>query len=135
MSTSHHSELLHQAKLNQVKDLKNSSIYSKQLIQILQSLIKSNSLSTSSDLIDKMTTIHLLNDDIDKQLNRDISANYYELMKTKRKLQELISICSMQINKIDKHEQVDHQRGLQERCELIDQDLRILENTLKLIKK
>ncbi|KAL6452163.1 hypothetical protein SBY92_001420 [Candida maltosa Xu316] len=126
MSTSHHSELLHQAKLNQVKDLKNSSIYSKQLIQILQSLIKSNSLSTSSDLIDKMTTIHLLNDDIDKQLNRDISANYYELMKTKRKLQELISIC---------HEQVDHQRGLQERCELIDQDLRILENTLKLIKK
>ena len=55
-----HNELLQQAKLNQINDLKNSQLYSKQLIQTLQSLIKSNSntLLPSSGLIDKITTIH-----------------------------------------------------------------------------
>lgn len=121
-----HNELLHHAKINQINDLKNSSIYSKQLIQILITIIKINSNSESSELIDKITTIHQLNQTIDKQLNQDISKNFYELMKYKEKLKNIIKDCQFIIQDID---------NLQSRSELIDQDLRILENTLKLIKK
>lgn len=121
-----HNELLHHAKINQINDLKNSSIYSKQLIQILTTIIKTNSNSESSELIDKIITIHQLNQTIDKQLNQDISKNFYELMKYKEKLKKIINDCQFIIQDID---------NLQSRSELIDQDLRILENTLKLINK
>lgn len=123
-----HNELLQQAKLNQINDLKNSQLYSKQLIQTLQSLIKSNSnaLLPSSSLIDKITTIHQLNNEIDKQLNHDIAQNYYELIQYKQKLEKVIKDCHYVINEID---------NLQFKSELIDQNLRILEHTLKLIKK
>lgn len=124
-----HNELLQQAKLNQINDLKNSQLYSKQLIQTLQSLIKTNSntsLASSSNLIDKIITIHQLNNEIDKQLNHDIAQNYYQLIQYKQKLQKLIQDCHYIINEID---------NLQFKSELIDQNLRILEYTLKLINK
>lgn len=120
-----HNELLQQAKINQINELKNSSIYSKQLIQLLTSIIKVNSISESSELVDKITTIHQLNQTIDKQLNQDISKNFYELMKYKTKLENIIREC---------HDIVEDINTLQSRSELIDQDLRILENTLKLVK-
>ncbi|RCK54841.1 hypothetical protein Cantr_04137 [Candida viswanathii] len=121
-----HNELLQQAKHNQIAELQNSAVYSKQLVQLLTAIVKTNSNADSSNLVDKITTIHQLNDTIDRQMNQDISKNFYELMKYKHKLESIIAECRFIIADID---------NLQSRSELIDQDLRILENTLKLVKK
>ncbi|RLV95806.1 hypothetical protein JA1_000781 [Spathaspora sp. JA1] len=123
-----HQELLIQAKQNQINDLKTSLIYSKQLANSLNSIIQSNS-SISNSLIDKITTIHQLNGEIDRQLNQDISVNYTELIKYKQKLSRVIKSCNSLIYKLNNINQI------QKNVELIDQDLRILEQTLILVKQ
>ncbi|KAK6458709.1 uncharacterized protein RJT20DRAFT_152176 [Scheffersomyces xylosifermentans] len=130
-----HTDLLHQAKQNQADQLRQSAAYSKQLANSVQALIKSNSTNgkNTSSLLDKITTIHQLNDEIDKQLNHDIAINFDSLLKSKKKLRTLIDECYAILggNRDDKTNLLDK---LQSRSELIDQDLRILEHTLKLVK-
>lgn len=131
-----HTELLQQAKLNQINDLKQSSIYLKQLMNSIYAVIKSNSDNSSnntSSLLDKITTIHQLNKEIDRQLNEDIAMNYYELMKYKKQLNRMIQECHQILNGNGPGSNIINE--LQTRSEYIDQDLRILEHTLKLIKK
>ncbi|ABN66251.2 hypothetical protein PICST_31790 [Scheffersomyces stipitis CBS 6054] len=117
-----HTELIQSAKNNQIAQLRQSAAYSKQLSNTFYSLIKSNSTNgpNTSTLIDKITTIHQLNDEIDKQLNQGIASSFDQLMRSKKRLQILIDDCNIDV--------------LQSRSELIDQDLRILEQTLKLVK-
>ncbi|KAK6201044.1 uncharacterized protein RJT21DRAFT_1005 [Scheffersomyces amazonensis] len=134
---SSHNDILREAKINQLNQLKASNQYSKQLTSSIYSLIKSNSsLQSSSHLIDKISTIHQLNDEIDKQLNEDIASNYDRLMYQKKKLNNLINDCHRVLN-IHSHnhptQTVNIITNLQSRSELIDQELRILEYTLKLL--
>ncbi|KAG5417384.1 hypothetical protein I9W82_005017 [Candida metapsilosis] len=161
-----HTNILHQAKQTQQQDLKQSATYIKQLHTITNLLISSNSnpdpLTTKSNLLDKITTIHQLNDSIDHQLNDEISRNFYNMMKMKRKVMKLNSSCMRKFDSMNEtvhvadrgsevslEDDVIHDQqasngngksevarlSLQKRCELIDQDLRILEHTLKLINE
>ncbi|EGW33180.1 uncharacterized protein SPAPADRAFT_137238 [Spathaspora passalidarum NRRL Y-27907] len=125
-----HQDLLTQAKQNQINDLRQSTAYSKQLATTIHTLIRSNS-STSNSLIDKITTIHQLNNEIDRQLNNDLAKSYTELMKYKRRLNKVINEC----HAIMYHKDVSIINKIQSRVELIDQDLRILEQTLTLVKR
>ncbi|KAI5959686.1 hypothetical protein KGF57_002023 [Candida theae] len=185
-----HTNILHQAKQTQQQDLKQSATYIKQLHSITSRLISSNSnadpLTTKSNLLDKITTIHELNKNIDHQLNDEISYNYYHMMKAKRKVEKLSQGCVQKLEAMNQVVHVNHddwgvvgvddknldenntplhgqssnvaelatrnrksrlpsgeinkrnnvaKLSLQRRCELIDQDLRILEHTLKLINE
>lgn len=174
-SSTSHTTIHQQAKLTQQQDLKQSANYIKQLHTLANHLVLSNSntdpLTTKSNLLDKIATIHQLNDNIDHQLNEEISRNYYNLMKLKRKITNLSQGCRRKLDamndvvRIDERivadnnvvEENDDEDGrkighgtknkrsnsnntvrrlsLQKRCELIDQDLRILEYTLKLINE
>ncbi|KAI3406744.2 hypothetical protein KGF56_000349 [Candida oxycetoniae] len=166
MSSTSHTNMLQQAKATQLQDLKQSHYYSKQLQSIFTNLIDSNSNSTdiNSPLLDKITTIHELNDDIDRFLNKDIAENFHLLMKQKRKLEKVVRKCNEKMKRVEKgrldgdgaetvmsSSKGEERRGiggdhggnvnenyvdlLQRRCELIDQNLRILEQTLKNIEK
>jgi hypothetical protein len=129
-----HNKLIQQAKQNQVEYLKKSSLYSKQLINTIYTLIKSNSSdnATTSSVIDKITTIHQLDHDIDIQLN-ELAKQFDGLDKCKRDLQVLISRC----NEVLYSDGLYHEGlidVLQRRVEGVDRELRILEHTVKIIK-
>ncbi|KAI5970446.1 hypothetical protein CANMA_000497 [Candida margitis] len=173
-----HTNILQQAKQAQQQDLKQSANYIKQLHTLTNYLVSSNSdtnpLTTKSNLLDKITTIHQLNNNIEHQLNEEISVNYYNMMKMKRKVTKLSQGCRQKFDAMnevihidgrDVRDEVDVSNeteangsssssgrviragrnegessnavkvGLQKRCELIDQDLRILEHTLRLINE
>jgi len=174
-SSTPHTTIHQQAKLTQQQDLKQSANYIKQLHTLANHLVLSNSdtdpLTTKSNLLDKIATIHQLNDNIDHQLNEEISRNYYNLMKLKRKITNLSQGCRRKLdamndvvriderivadnNVVEENDDGDGRKighgtknersnsnntvrrlSLQKRCELIDQDLRILEYTLKLINE
>lgn len=167
-----HTNILQQAKQTQQQDLKQSATYIKQLHTITNHLILSNSnsdpLTTKSNLLDKITTIHQLNNNIDHQLNDEISSSYYNMMKVKQKVMKMSQRCRKRFDAMNEVVNLDDRSvvdkidtevggisgdsddrcnvgrteferrssvsrlGLQKRCELIDQDLRILEHTLKL---
>lgn len=134
-----HGNLLLQAKQNQRKLLQESSHLSQQLHRTLASLIRSNSSNSNGcpPVLDKITTIHQLDQEIDRQLREDVSVNYEGLLNDKQKLINLINKSYRKLQ-LEPHENTTKQTSsvdlFQRRSELIDQDLRILENTLKLIQ-
>lgn len=134
-----HGNLLLQAKHNQKKLLHESSHLSQQLHRTLASLIRSNSSNGNGcpPVLDKITTIHQLDQEIDRQLREDVSVNYEGLLNDKQKLTNLINKSYRKLH-LHPHEDTKKQTSsvdlFQRRSELIDQDLRILENTLKLIQ-
>ncbi|KAK6461800.1 hypothetical protein DFJ63DRAFT_336568 [Scheffersomyces coipomensis] len=146
-----HNDILRESKLNQLNQLKQSNQYSKQLISTLYTIIKSNSnpgitinsltsSTSTTSLIDKITTIHQLNEEIDKQLNNDIAVNFELLMKYKLKLHKAIQDCHRGMGGSMRGGKGQRSRSpgniissLQSRSEVIDQELRILEYTLKLL--
>lgn len=124
-----HKQLLNSAKQHQRKKLEESEQYSNHLSKSIQMIIQSNSSNSSNkcpSVLDKITTIHQLNKNIDHQLNADIHPNFESLLDEQLKLKGLVS---RNISKMDAIE------NLQRRVELIDQNLRILEHTLELVKK
>lgn len=122
-----HTDLVLQAKQDQILRLKQSQQFSKQLILTIIQLNRANSIDLN--IIDKITTIHELNDQIDKQLNNDFAINFKELKVYQLQLMKLI-------DKLNKclHKSTNLIDDLQSRAELIDQDLRILETTLRFVK-
>lgn len=123
---SEHENLVVKAKQDQVKKLQATQWLSKQLSMTISQLVRAN--STDLSLVDKITTIHELNDQIDAQLNTDLAINYALLKELELKL----SKSNEKMIKVLKNGLIEN---LQSRSELIDQELRILENTLKLIKR
>lgn len=140
-SSNLHGNLLLQAKQNQKDHLQESSYLSQQLHRTLLTLIRGN--STNEDglcpaVLDKITTIHQLDREIDRQLKEDVKVNYEDLMKTKHDLLNLIekSYAKLESPGHGENRHTDNVvETFQRRSELIDQDLRILENTMKLVKQ
>lgn len=121
-----HNDLVLQAKREQLARLKQSQALSKQLMATIVRFNQHN--NTQSDLVEKITMVHSLNAQIDAQLNEDFASNFQQL----KLYQELL------LKLIDKLYKIMYSRNLvgdlQTRAELIDQDLRILETTLKLVR-
>lgn len=168
MTSTPHTTILQQAKAQQQTDLRTSQVLSHQLQSLASQLIATNSESTQagttqSPLLDKITTVHQLNDDIDQFLMGEFAENCYLLEKLKVRLEQYVDKCKGKLNshggrqeasKVDpkgsaqnsnrennhnnnnrsKRKHTNHIDTLQRRCELIDQDLRILEQTLKNIQ-
>lgn len=128
-----HRDLLIQAKQQQKQDLVESTRLSETLVKTVNAIVRANLVANNSNcppLLDKITTIHDLDREIDRQLKKDISVNYEKLVLAKEKLRREIARTK---RALDKHQEskVDM---LQRRAEQLDQELRILENTLLLIK-
>lgn len=172
MTSTPHTTILQQAKTQQQTDLRTSQVLSHQLQSLASQLIATNSESTQagttqSPLLDKITTVHQLNDDIDQFLMGEFAENCYLLEKLKVRLEQYVDKCKGKLNshggrqeasKVgpkgsaqnsnrennnnnnnynnnrSKRKHTNHIDTLQRRCELIDQDLRILEQLLKNIQ-
>lgn len=146
-----HTNLLYEAKQHQKQSLEDSDKLSHQLRLTLESLIRSNSSNdyNGSSVLDKITTIHEIDKEVNRQLNNDIAMNYERLMDSKEALAKTIRKCNKNLNRgtgtgatgpsgtgatgpSGNENIIEH---LQRRAELIDQDLRILSNTFTIIKE
>ncbi|OVF06580.1 hypothetical protein A9F13_20g00781 [Clavispora lusitaniae] len=131
-----HKELLLKAKQRQREDLSNSDLLSEQLANSLRAIIKDNSAPSNqncSPLVDKIITIHELSDEIDRQLNKDIASNFEDFLHAKDKLALRLAKCKKKLGMDNKEE--SYIDLLQRRLELIDQDIRVLEYTSKLLEE
>lgn len=142
-----HNELIGQAKQRQQQQLQTSAVASQQLNSTVRALILSNSSNSSQSclsVLDKITTIQQLDKQINKQLQDGIATNYEKLVKSKKNLDNLLSKNEEMLNyvtsvhqskKLQNVERVSVVDELQRKAELVDQDLRILENTLKFVQQ
>lgn len=125
-----HSNLLLKAKQTQRESLKESEFLSAQLQKTLESLIRSNSKNdiNGPSSLDKITTIHQIDNEINRQLNKDISVNFQELLNDKKRLVKRMNKCYKLLQQTKTSNIIDN---LQKNSELIDQELRIIENTVR----
>ena len=130
-----HLELVQLAKRKQQKHAHESKILVDQLRKTLQAIVQTNSNEmgvSAPPLLDKIATIHELDKEIDRQLNNDIAMSFEELMNVKSRLQRLIERSNKKLQSYDDKTIVDE---MQRRAELIDQELRIFELTMELVRK
>ena len=131
-----HKDLLIQAKQRQKNDLIEASRNSEQVARALHAIVKVNSDNKSSKcppVLDKITTIHDLDREIDRQLKQDVASNYEKFLNNKERLGHHIKRIDRAIAmERDSHE--TYIDLLQRKAEFVDQDLRILERTLKIIR-
>lgn len=134
--TPSHRDLLIQAKVQQKQDLQDSTNYSESLVKTINAIVKVNSTANGPNcpfLLDKISTVHELDREIDRQLKRDIAGNCEKLVLAKKSLSReyMRARKALQVEQ-NKEDRVDI---LQRRAEQQDQELRILEHTLALIKQ
>lgn len=126
-----HSDLLLKAKQHQKDLLKQSEIYNANIQHILELLVKHNSKNDSNgpSVLDKITTIHQLDKEIDRQFDSNIVPNFNllqaESTKLRKKLDKILHYMELK----------PATPSFQARAEHIDQELRILEKTLDIIKE
>lgn len=131
--TPSHRDLLIQAKQQQKQDLAESARLSETLAKTVNAIVRANLVANNSNcppLLDKITTVHELDKEIDRQLRKDVSVNYGKLVVAKERLRKEIAKVDRALHK-EKEFKVDK---LQRWAEQLDQELRILESTLELIK-
>lgn len=128
-----HKELLIEAKRRQTADLHEAAAASQQLAKAIGAVIRANSVNTPGcpSVMDKITTIHDLDREIDRQLHRDIGHSVEELVHAREQLESRVRRTRRRFTS-DDQSYVDL---LQRRVELVDQNLRILEHTLRLVKE
>lgn len=129
-----HNDLLIQAKQSQQQALRESEILSHKLSKSIESIVIQNSnlqRNNLSSVLDKITTIHQIDQQITKQINHDICINYEGLINDKKKLIKLIN----RIKRLLATKDGNLIHNLQKRAELIDQELRILEMAEKFIQQ
>lgn len=130
-AASTHRDLLHEAKHLQAALFQEGNAASAQLIKAVDAIVKVN--SGSSPLLDKISTIHELDREIDRQLKQDIAQNYEALMAAKARLARHVARTRRALAMLaDSNE--SYVDLLQGRVERVDQELRILEHTLALVK-
>lgn len=136
MSNTSHRNLLLEAKAQQQIRLQEAAASSEQLASAIEALRKANSLNSSgqsSAVLDKITTIHEQDKEIDRQLNEDIAPSH---MKARREKEKLVAFVKriQRVLAVDKATHTSYVDILQRRLELADQEIRMLENTLELAK-
>lgn len=132
-----HDALVKQAKVNQKKCVQSSNVLSAQLQNNLGLLLANNSTaenSACSSVLDKITTIHQLDKEVDRQLKEDIAGNAEALSMSNSKLNKLLNNFDYKLQ-LDQAGNDTGIESLQRRAELIDQELRILEQTVVYIKQ
>lgn len=122
MST--HDKLLNDAKENQLRTIQQSSIYSNKLVATFDQIIK----SCNKQIYEAYSMILQLDKEIRRQL-QEISSNFYLLKLVHKKLSALIHKIVIKERFTQECDELQH------RVELIDQNLRILENTLKFVQE
>lgn len=131
-----HKDLLVQAKRQQRQDLNESAILSEQISRNMSAIVRMNSISNvpgCPPVLDKVDTVHELDREIDRQLEKDIAGNYDRLIKAERKTAKSINKCRRGlVMKNDQNQ--NYVDVLQRQVEKMDQDIRILENTLALVR-
>ncbi|KAM9914480.1 hypothetical protein OXX69_000594 [Metschnikowia pulcherrima] len=129
-AASTHRDLLHEAKHSQAASLQEGNAASTQLIKAVDAIVRVN--SGSSQLLDKIGTIHELDREIDRQLKQDIAQNYEALMAAKARLARHVARTrrALAMSADSNESYVDLLQG---RVERVDQELRILEHTLALV--
>lgn len=135
-SESSYRKLLLEAKAQQHSRLGDASAASEQLSAAIAALTRANSRISSgrsSAVIEKISTIHELDKEIDRQLHEDIAPNYIRAVKDTEKLAAYVRKSHRSLA-MDHDTQTSYVDVLQRRLELADQDIRILEHTLELVK-
>lgn len=130
-----HRQLLLDAKEQQRERLQEAGAAADQLAAAVSALIKANSLTSAqntSSVIEKISTIHELDKEIDRQLNDDIAPNYVRAVNEKERLGAYIKKSRRSLA-VDTESQSSYVDVLQRRLELADQEIRVLENTLSLV--
>lgn len=135
-ANSSHKDLLLNAKKQQRHDLQESAGLSEQIAKNMAAIVKMNSTSNvpgCPPVLDKMDTIHELDREIDRQLDKDIAVNYEKLLKAEEKTTRSMNKVNRALQNGDdgKKNRVDL---LQQEVELMDQELRILERTLEILR-
>lgn len=129
MSDETHTSLIRQAKQDQQRSLAKSAQLSGELAHVLRNIIKINSDDLSS-LIDKISTIHEIDREIDRQLSENIVANLEVLISYKDQLHKTLAKIYRKL--LWQDPVANDISSLQRQCELLDQDIRILERTCQL---
>lgn len=130
-----HRQLLLDAKEQQRERLQEAGAAADQLAAAVSALIRANSLTSAqntSSVIEKISTIHELDKEIDRQLNDDIAPNYVRAVNEKERLCAYIKKSRRSLA-VDTESQSSYVDVLQRRLELADQEIRVLENTLSLV--
>lgn len=125
MADATHKLLLAECKQTQKKALAELAALSAQLSKTVQAIVLSNSSNKPgcSLVMDKITTIHELDKQVEKQVKRDVARNFTAMLTDKDRLAAAAQKTQDRLG--------DGVDALQRRAEIIDQKLRILENTLK----
>lgn len=132
-----HRTALIKAKQKQRQNLKESAAYLEQLAHTFSAIVKANSVNEGMgcpSVLDKITTIHDLDKQIDRQLNRDIASSYEHLVTSQSSLARGVKRVrrGLAMNQESRESFVDL---LQQQAEQIDQELRILEMTLAYVRE
>ena len=131
-----HRTFIQDAKNQQQHRLNDSNDALDQLAASMAALVAGNSLNhpgSSSAVIDKISTVHELDKEINRQLDDDIAANYVRVVREKEKLAGSVKKARRGLS-VDSHSSSSYVDVLQRRMELADQEIRILENTLDLVR-
>lgn len=132
-----HRTALLKAKQKQRQNLRESAAYLDQLAHTFSAIVKTNSVNEGigcPSVLDKITTIHDLDKQIDRQLNCDISASYEHLVSAQSSLARGVKRVrrGLAMKQESRESFVDL---LQQQAEQLDQELRILEMTLAYVRE
>lgn len=132
---SSHRDLLIEAKQQQAANLQAALQASSQLVKSVGAIIRVNSSNSAgcAAVLDKITTIHELDQEIDRQLKQDFVASYGSLMSAKKTLARSVKSSRRALG-MDPESSSSYVDTLQHKVELLDQDLRILEETFRSIE-
>ncbi|CAK9435628.1 uncharacterized protein LODBEIA_P03550 [Lodderomyces beijingensis] len=124
---SSHSEILQNAKTEQQRDLATSSKHSRNLHHLIIQLVESNSSTSATSLLDKISTIHELENSATVFLQREFARNCKLLDERRARVERMIRKSQLAFSGGGGGNCVEE---MQRRCEVVDRELRILESTL-----
>lgn len=131
---SDHRQFFREAKAQQHGRLQDAAVALDQLVAAVTALVSSNSRNSSgksSVLMDKIESVHEFDREIDRQLRDEIAPNYTRTVRDQQRLAAYVRKCRRTLAVDEKNSYVD---VVQRRMELADQEIRMLENTLQLVK-
>lgn len=134
---SEHRQFFLEAKAQQQQRLQDAAAALDQLVAAVTALVCSNSRNSSgksSQLMDKIESVHEFDREIDRQLHDELAPNYTRALRDQERLAAYVRKCRRTLA-VDDENRSSYVDVVQRRMELADQEIRMLENTLKLVKE